>query len=270
MAIMKRGPHVLVVAGSDSSGGAGIVRDIETLAAFGAKACVAITAVTVQTHHAVQHADAVPADRVTEQMRAALAANRVDAIKIGLLATPATIAAVASVLGDWPDIPVVLDPVLAATSGGKLLAGDATAPLNMLFHRCTLITPNVPELAHLAARHGAGPEEGALDQAQRLIEAGARAILVKGGHGTGEVSVDILVLADRAAQRFEAPRLAAAMRGTGCMLASAIAARLAFGDELSTAIRHAKAFTHDRIAASTRCSVEDRSWSKASGGTTST
>ena len=128
-------PHVLVVAGSDSSGGAGIVRDIETLAAFGVKASVAITAITVQTHHGVEHADPVAPERVAQQMRAALSANPIAAIKIGMLATAATICAFAQVLADHPGIPVVLDPVLVSTSGRALLDPDATEALPGLFFR---------------------------------------------------------------------------------------------------------------------------------------
>lgn len=244
---MKKRPHVLVVAGSDSSGGAGIVRDIETLAAFDVKASVAVTAVTVQTHHGVQHVDAVPAERVAQQMQAALAANHVDAIKIGMLATVATITAVASVLADHPDIPVVLDPVLASTSGAVLLAPSAKALLHRLFRQCALITPNLPELSHLTASAAHEPAEDAIAQARRLVAAGVQAVLVKGGHGDGLKSVDMLVQAGHSVRCFEAPRLAVTMRGTGCMLASAIAARLAFGNDLVTAVSDAKAFVHDRL-----------------------
>ncbi|WP_341486342.1 hydroxymethylpyrimidine/phosphomethylpyrimidine kinase [Pararhizobium sp. A13] len=245
---MKKRPHVLVVAGSDSSGGAGIVRDIETLAAFGVKASAAVTAVTVQTHRGVQHVDDIPAERVAQQMRAALTANQVDAIKIGMLASAATITAVASVLTDHPDIPVVLDPVLASTSGSVLLAPNAKASLHRLFRQCALITPNLPELSHLTAPAGGAPTEDAIAQARRLVAAGVQAVLVKGGHGDGLQSVDVLVQAGHAVQCFGAPRLAASMRGTGCMLASAIAARLASGDDLVTAVSDAKAFVHDRLA----------------------
>lgn len=239
---MNHMPHVLVVAGSDSSGGAGIVRDIETLAAFGVKAAVAITAVTVQTHHGVEHADPVAPDRVAQQMRAALAANPVAAIKIGMLATSATIAAVAKVLADHPDIPVVLDPVLVSTSGRALLLPDATDALLELFSSCTLVTPNLPELSVLAAVRGSVP-----DQARSLLTAGAKAVLVKGGHANGMEAIDILFQPKQPEQHFASPRLTATMRGTGCMLSTAIAARLAFGDPLSSAIAEAKAFVHGKL-----------------------
>ncbi|WP_426229158.1 hydroxymethylpyrimidine/phosphomethylpyrimidine kinase [Pararhizobium sp. DWP3-4] len=235
-------PHVLAVAGSDSSGGAGIVRDIETLAAFGVKASVAITAVTVQTHLGVEHADPVAPDRVAQQMRAALSANPIAAIKIGMLATSATIFAVAAVLADHPGIPVVLDPVLVSTSGRALLTPDATVPLLELVSSCTLVTPNLPELSVLAVSPGS-----VSSQARSLLTAGARAVLVKGGHGDGVESTDILFRVGHADQSFASPRLAATMRGTGCMLASAIAARLASGDPLSTSVAKAKAFVHGKL-----------------------
>ncbi|HTO32384.1 MAG TPA: hydroxymethylpyrimidine/phosphomethylpyrimidine kinase [Pararhizobium sp.] len=240
---MAMRPHVLVVAGSDSSGGAGIVRDIETLAAFGVKASVAITAVTVQTHAGVGHVDAVAPDIVAAQMRASLAANTVAAIKIGMLATSDTVWAVSSVLEDRPDIPVVLDPVLVSTSGAALLPPDAKPGLLALFRQCALVTPNLPELSWLAS----GLSEGALIQAGDLIQSGARAVLVKGGHGTGEQSIDILLRPGHPAHSFASPRLAVTMRGTGCMLASAVAARLAHGDELAAAIDGAKAYVHGEL-----------------------
>jgi len=235
-------PHVLVVAGSDSSGGAGIVRDIETLAAFGVKASLAITAITVQTHHGVEHADPVAPERVAQQMRAALSANPIAAIKIGMLATSATIFAIARVLADHPGIPVVLDPVLVSTSGRALLDPDATEALLDLFSACTLVTPNLPELSVLAAVPGSTS-----DQARYLLTAGAKAVLVKGGHADGRQAIDILFRAGHKDQPFASPRLAATMRGTGCMLASAIAARLALGDPFPAAVTAAKAFVHRKL-----------------------
>ncbi len=237
-------PHVLVVAGSDSSGGAGVVRDIETLAAFGVKASVAITAVTVQTHGSVQHVEAVSPDIVAAQMRASLAANPVAAIKIGMLATADTVSAVAAVLADHPDVAVVLDPVLVSTSGTALLPEAAMPRLLDLFRRCALVTPNLPELSWLVSDRSA---HVAL-QAGELILAGAQAVLVKGGHGAGEQSIDLLVRPGLPDHPFASPRLTATMRGTGCMLASAIAARLAFGDELPAAILAAKSYVHGKLS----------------------
>ena len=136
------------------------------------------------------------------------------AIKIGMLATAATICAFAQVLADHPGIPVVLDPVLVSTSGRALLDPDATEALPGLFSACTLVTPNLPELSVLAAMPG-----GTSNQARYLLAAGAKAVLVKGGHADGRQAIDILFRAGHEEQPFASPRLAAAMRGTGCMLA---------------------------------------------------
>jgi len=232
---------VLVVGGSDSSGGAGMARDIETIAALGGRTCVAVTAVTVQTHHAVRQVETLDADLVAAQMRAALEANPVASIKIGMLATAAIVSAVASVLRDHPHLPVVIDPVLVSSSGGILLAGDAVESLKYdLLPLCNLVTPNLPELAVLiGALRPAQTDDEAIAQA-RLLLFGHNAVLVKGGHAAGVQSTDLLVHADGTVVRFEAPRLSAGMRGTGCMLASAIATHLASSRTLAESVGLAK------------------------------
>lgn len=244
-------PHVLIIAGSDSSGGAGIVRDVETISAFGLRSCVAITAVTVQTHARVERIDATCPETVAAQIRAAFAANPVAAVKIGMLGNAAAIDAVSSVLASSLPVPVVLDPVLVATSGGRLLDPDAIEAFKRkLFGLCTLVTPNLPELALLAGEQMAGNEAEFCDQAQRLFNAGAPAVLLKGGHTGGDRSTDLLLRPDLPPLRFEAKRIAAAMRGTGCMLASAIAANLALGESLAASICTAKRHVFTRLAAS--------------------
>lgn len=233
--------HVLVVAGSDSSGGAGIARDIETVAAFGLRACLAVTAVTVQTHGAVERVEQMPADLIAAQMRAAFAANAIAAVKIGMLGSVDAIMAVASVLASRLPLPVVLDPVLASTSGRVLLPMASVEILKRrLMLLCTLVTPNLPELALLSGKPAAVDEAGIIGQAGPLLEGGASALLVKGGHAEGDRSVDLLLRAGAKPSRFEAPRLDVRMRGTGCMLASAIASGLALGDDLETAVGNAK------------------------------
>lgn len=240
-------PHVLVVAGADSSGGAGIVRDIETIAAFGLRACLAVTAVTVQTHKAVTRSETCAADLVEAQMRAALDANRVAAIKIGMLGSAANVEAVARVLADHPGVPAVLDPVIAASSGRALLADDALAALRtLLMPLCALVTPNLPELALLAGSEPADDDAGIHAQAARLIGDGAAAVLAKGGHGAGARAVDMLFRRATPPLRFEGPRLGGTMRGTGCMLASAIAAGLACGSGLEAGIAAAKTHVAER------------------------
>ncbi|MEQ9246937.1 MAG: hydroxymethylpyrimidine/phosphomethylpyrimidine kinase [Nitratireductor sp.] len=235
--------HVLVIAGSDSSGGAGIARDVETLAAFGVKTCLALTAVTVQTHTAVERVQLCDPDLVEAQMRAALSANAVAAIKIGMLGSRDTVGRVAAVLREHAAIPVVLDPVVASSSGRALLSDDAIAVMReSLMPLCTLVTPNLPELALLSD----GSEEDEHQQARDLLEGGVKTLLVKGGHADGPLAVDTLYEAGEPPLRFEGPRFPGTMRGTGCMLASAIAAGLARGDGLEASVRAAKTYLSER------------------------
>lgn len=246
---MKPAPHVLVVAGSDSSGGAGIVRDIETIAHAGLRTCLAVTSLTVQTHAAVGRIDHVPPDLVAAQMCAALSANRVAAIKIGVLGTAQTIAAIAAVLREHQKIPVVLDPVLASSSGRVLLEQDAIASMKHdLLPLCCLVTPNLAELATLAGSSQAAREADVLRQGRKLLAGGCNAVLAKGGHGATERSTDILFRLDREPVRFDAPRQNAQLRGTGCILASAIAAGLARAQTLETSINTAKQMVSRRLA----------------------
>ncbi len=234
-------PHVLIVAGSDSSGGAGIARDIETVAGFGLRTALAITAVTVQTHDAVRAVELCAPGLVEAQMRSALEANRISAIKIGMLGSRAIAERVAGVLAAHTGIPVVLDPVIASSSGRPLLGPDALDWLReALMPLCTLVTPNLPELALLSASAPALTEAETDRQARLLLGAGAQAILAKGGHAEGAEAVDLLFRPLGAPLRFSGVRLQGSRRGTGCMLASGIAAGLAAGKTLETAIAAAK------------------------------
>ncbi|MCV3211510.1 hydroxymethylpyrimidine/phosphomethylpyrimidine kinase [Mesorhizobium sp. YC-39] len=245
---LRRDPYVLVVGGSDSSGGAGLVRDIETISSLDVRTCVAVTALTVQTHNAVSEVHPLQAQLVTDQMRAALQANQVAAVKIGMLATAEIVAAVAAVLRENPQAPAVLDPVLAATSGQALLEAGAVAVMKQhLMPLCCIVTPNLIELALLAGSALAVDEDGALRQGQRLLTAGPQALLIKGGHASGPRSTDILVRPNQLPMRFDAPRLARKMRGTGCALASAIAACLATGGSTEMAVRRAKLFVLEKL-----------------------
>jgi len=245
---MSREPHVLVIAGSDSSGGAGIARDVETIGALGLRSCLAVTAVTVQTHMSADRIETMPPDLVVAQMRAALGANRVRAIKIGMLGTSQAIAAVATILGDYADIPAILDPLLASSSGRALLAEDAVAALRRdLIPLCSLVTPNLAELAALAESAFALNEASACRQGNELLAAAGTAVLVKGGHAQGAQATDILLRAGHPAIRFDARRLPGQMRGTGCMLSSAIAACLALGESLEASVRKAKQYVFDRF-----------------------
>ncbi|GKX35436.1 MAG: hydroxymethylpyrimidine/phosphomethylpyrimidine kinase [Rhizobiaceae bacterium MnEN-MB40S] len=240
---------MLVVGGTDSSGGAGISRDVATLAAFGVAACPAITAVTAQTHHGVRHVEAMSADLIRRQMDAAKEANPIGVVKIGMLGHSEAIRAVASFLEDHRDIPAVLDPVLVSSSGGRLTDEAAVADLGKcLLPLCTLATPNLPELASLLAEPEAQCASEAERQGRALLRQDCRAVLVKGGHAGGDVATDMLFRHDSDTIAFSAPRLNGSLRGTGCMLASAIAAGLASGESLESSVRSAKAYVFDRIA----------------------
>lgn len=246
---MAMRPHVLVVGGTDSSGGAGVTRDVATLAAFGVAACPAITAVTAQTHHGVRHVAAMSADLIRRQMDAAKEANLIGVVKIGMLGHSEAIRAVASFLEDHRDIPAVLDPVLVSSSGGRLTDEAAIDDLrDCLLPLCSLATPNLPELACLLGEPEAKSASEAERQGRALLIQGCRAVLVKGGHAGGEVATDMLFRRDSEPIAFSAPRLNGSLRGTGCMLASAIAAGLASGESLESSVRSAKAYVFDRIA----------------------
>ncbi|WP_095204531.1 bifunctional hydroxymethylpyrimidine kinase/phosphomethylpyrimidine kinase [Mesorhizobium carmichaelinearum] len=245
---LRQEPHVLVVGGSDSSGGAGIARDIETIASIGVRTCLAVTAITVQTHEAVMDVQHLRPALVRDQMRAALQANMVAAIKIGMLATAGIIAAVAAVLRENPQVPAILDPVLASTSGRALLEAGAIAAMKRdLVPLCWLVTPNLIELALLIGAEQAVDEDEAVWQGQELLAAGAQAILIKGGHAKGLRSTDILLRSGQEPIRFDAPRLAVSVRGTGCMLASAIAAHLANARPLEDSVRKSKLFVFEKL-----------------------
>ncbi|RWO20083.1 hydroxymethylpyrimidine/phosphomethylpyrimidine kinase [Mesorhizobium sp.] len=245
---LRREPHVLVVGGSDSSGGAGIARDVEAISSIGVRTCLAVTALTVQTHEAVTEIHHSPPSLVADQMRAALQANEVAAIKIGMLGTAETIVAVAAVLRENPQVPAILDPVLASTSGRAFLEPSAITVMKRdLMPLCQLVTPNLFELALLVDTELAVDEGGAVKQGQELLTAEAKALLIKGGHASGPRSTDILLCSDQEPVRFDSPRLAVTMRGTGCMLASAIAAHLAKASLLEESVRKAKRFVFEAL-----------------------
>ena len=231
---------VLVIAGCDSSGGAGLTRDVCTLTQLDARALPVVTAVTAQSDARLHAVHVVPAELVRAQMAAAFTTCGIDAIKIGMLATAATVRAVAASLPATGP-PVVLDPVLTSSSGGELLDRDGRAALcAMLLPRATLLTPNIPEAAALLGTRSARDEDERLRQAAALLALGARAVLLKGGHADGPEAADLLLTADAAPHWLRAPRSPAPRRGTGCALSAAIAAGLAAGLPLSAACEEAK------------------------------
>jgi hydroxymethylpyrimidine/phosphomethylpyrimidine kinase len=236
-------PAVLVIAGSDSSGGAGIVRDLRALADFGVEALCAITAVTAQTHEHVLSVHHVPQEIVRAQIHSALESRPIAAIKIGMLGTRETVNAVADCLTRQASIPLVLDPVLLSSSGGVLLdEGGRQAMRARLFPLAMLLTPNIPEAASLCGTAPATSPEALIAQARTLRAAGVRAVLLKGGHAEGDEAADLLLTEQDEPKWLSSPRLDSRCRGTGCALASAIAAGLATGASVEPACRSAKRY----------------------------
>jgi len=249
-------PIALTIAGSDSSGGAGIQADLKTFAALGVYGASVITALTAQNTRGVGGIHVVPAGFVIAQIDAVFGDLHVDAVKIGMVAQLATIDAIAAGLTQWAPKHVVLDPVMVATSGDRLLAPEAVDALRTkLMPRASLVTPNLPEAAALLDEPVALSESAIETQGKRLLALGCRAVLIKGGHGQGTESIDYLI-DDTGTIALAAPRIATKnTHGTGCSLSSAIAAGLAKGDNMETAVRNAKAWVHAAIAAADRLGV---------------
>lgn len=234
---------VLVIAGTDSSGGAGLTRDVATLTAFGVGALCAVTAVTAQSDQEVTALELQPPELLRAQIGAALATGRAAAVKIGMLGSAALVDAVAASLAARGAPPVVLDPVLAATSGRALLDAAGRAALRrVLLPRATLLTPNIPEAAALLDVAPAGSAAEIIAQGRALCALGPAAVLMKGGHAGGAAAIDRLVCGDGGVREFTAARAAGTRRGTGCVLASGIAAGLALGLELAPACERAKQY----------------------------
>jgi hydroxymethylpyrimidine/phosphomethylpyrimidine kinase len=249
-------PIALTIAGSDSSGGAGIQADLKSFAALGVYGASVITALTAQNTRGVTGIHQVPPDFVTAQIDAVFSDLAVDAVKIGMVAQLATIEAIAEGLAHWRPKHIVLDPVMVATSGDRLLAADAVEALRTkLVPRASLITPNLPEAAALLNEPVAASGAEIEDQGRRLLAMGCPAVLIKGGHGQGAESTDYLVAANGI---IALPALRIATNnthGTGCSLSSAIAAGLARGEDMEAAVRNAKAWVSAAIAAADRFAV---------------
>ena len=243
-------PIALTIAGSDSSGGAGIQADHKTFAALGVYGASVITAVTAQNTTGVSAVHAIPADIVAAQVRAVLSDLHVTAIKIGMVFSAEIAAAIATCLAEVPDIPVVLDPVMIATAGARLMDESAVETIVVqLFPRALCVTPNLAEAASLTGEAVAADEVAMIRQARRIMAMGAQSVLMKGGHGTGEESIDLLITQD-ATHRVAAPRIATRnLHGTGCTLSSAITVGIARGRALPDAVTAAKRYVTDAIAA---------------------
>jgi hydroxymethylpyrimidine/phosphomethylpyrimidine kinase len=245
-----RTPIALTIAGSDSSGGAGIQADLKTFSAFGVYGASAITALTAQNTRGVAAVEPVAAGFVVAQIDAVLGDLEVGAIKTGMLADAEIVAAVAGRLSATAGLPLVVDPVMVATSGDVLLADDAIeAVKRQLIPLARLITPNLPEAARLLGTKAAVDDAQAAEQARALLALGCGAVLLKGGHGTGEAAVDILCDA-AGTEPLVRPRIATPhTHGTGCTLSAAIAALLAQGVALREAVVRAKDFVWQALEA---------------------
>ncbi|MDR3454700.1 MAG: bifunctional hydroxymethylpyrimidine kinase/phosphomethylpyrimidine kinase [Rhodoferax sp.] len=242
--------RVLSIAGSDSGGGAGIQADLKTFCALGCYGMTAITAITAQNTVGVSAIHGIPPDMVKAQIQAVLDDIGVDAVKIGMLHSPEIVKVVAWAIDHYQLTQVVLDPVMVATSGDRLIAPETVQVLvQELFPRATVVTPNLDEAALLLGRDIRGVE--ALDQAASdLLALGARAVLLKGGHLPGEQVVDVLAQTGGARQHLQSARIASRnVHGTGCTLSSAIAAYLALGLPLPRAVEQARAYILAAIAA---------------------
>ncbi|MDT7951157.1 MAG: bifunctional hydroxymethylpyrimidine kinase/phosphomethylpyrimidine kinase [Acetobacteraceae bacterium] len=238
--------RVLVIAGSDSGGGAGIQADIKAIMAMGGYSASAVTAITAQNTLGVHLVHSVPPDVVQAQIEAVLHDIGADAIKVGMLGDTATVLRVADCLVRLAaGIPIVVDPVMVAKGGQSLLAIEALQALREgLLPIATLITPNLPEAQCLLGR----PIVKAADAARELLRTGTKAVLLKGGHGEGTELTDVLADSD-GLQSFTMPRIETRhTHGTGCTLASAIAAGLAQGMTLHASIGRARRYVQEAIS----------------------
>jgi hydroxymethylpyrimidine/phosphomethylpyrimidine kinase len=244
---MTKQGRVLIIAGSDSGGGAGIQADIKSVTAMGGYAATAITAITVQNTLGVSGVHPVPTDVVEAQAKAVLDDIGADALKTGMLGDVAMVEAVARIIDSAPRAPAVVDPVMVAKGGASLLAAEAVeAVRRLMIPRAALLTPNAPEAAALT-----GLTVETTDDLRRageaLLDLGARAALMKGGHIEGERLVDLLITRD-GETAFEGERIDTRhTHGTGCTLASACAAGLAQGLELTEAVARAWAYVHEAM-----------------------
>ena len=239
----------LTIAGSDSGGGAGIQADLKTFSALGVYGASVITALTAQNTQVVNRVEAASPAMIAAQINTVFADLNIRAVKLGMLGGPEAIETVTQALVNR-NVPIVLDPVMVAKSGARLLPPDALQILRQsLMPMATLVTPNLPEAADLLATDIAQTEAEMIAQGHALREMGAQAVLMKGGHSSGSACVDLLIEA-QGVTRLSAPRLDTRnTHGTGCTLSAAIAAGLAQGMTLAAAVRRAHTYLQGAIAA---------------------
>ncbi|KQR69308.1 hydroxymethylpyrimidine/phosphomethylpyrimidine kinase [Rhizobium sp. Leaf384] len=245
----------LTIAGSDSGGGAGIQADIKTFSALETFATSVITAVTAQNTTGVTAVEDISSALIAAQMAAIFADMDVRALKIGMVSRAETIETIAAGLAGFAG-PVVLDPVMVATSGDRLLREEAIDALRtVLVPRAAIVTPNLPEAALLTGTPVAQDRTGMTQQAEAILKAGAGTVLIKGGHGDGPESVDLL-FDGNSVRTFAAPRIATRNdHGTGCTLAAAITAHLARGYDIVEAISLSKTYLHQALEAGRGLSI---------------
>ena len=242
--------NVLAIAGSDPSGGAGIQADLKTFAANGVYGMAALTALTAQNTQGLSGVELVPAPFVKAQIDAVFADVHVDAVKIGMIATAQIAVAVAETLLEHTDMPIVLDPVMVAKGGARLLHDDAIEALRTaLIPLATVLTPNLPEAACLLGQPEARSRDEMAAQARALSELGPQSVLIKGGHLVGDESPDVLWDGETLHWFEGLRRVTKNTHGTGCTLSSAIAAQLAQGLEPRAAIARAKDYVSGAIVA---------------------
>ena len=241
--------RVLIIAGSDSGGGAGIQADIKAVTALNGFAMTAITALTAQNTQGVFGIHDAPASFVAEQMKVVLSDIGADCIKIGMLHSPEIVEAVCDTLAaEAPEVPIVVDPVMIAKGGASLLEAEAMEALkSMMIPRATILTPNIPEAEALAGMKAPSIEE-AEDLARALSSMGPRAILLKGGHREDDEVMDLLMEHGNVTDVYRSPRINTPhTHGTGCTLASAIAVGIAQGMNLRVAVARARNYVLEAI-----------------------
>lgn len=242
---MPKLPRILTIAGSDSSGGAGIQADIKTISALGGYAMTAITAITAQNTLGVRDIHPVPPASVVQQIEACAEDIGIDAIKTGMLLNAEIITAITSSLRDMR-LPLILDPVMVATSGARLLDADALEALTQLIPLAQLITPNIPE-AEILSHQAIKTRDDMIQAAEVIAALGAKAILLKGGH-LEEDTVHDLLWQDGKAEWFSSPRITTRhTHGTGCTLAAALATEIGRGTPMAQAVRIARDYVHQAI-----------------------
>ena len=246
---MKTRSTCLTIAGFDPSGGAGIIADLRAFQAFECDSAAVVTSVTFQNGSGFFGAEHQSAESVARQLDAVLAEHDIVAIKTGMLPTAAIVDAIAKRLEGWNGH-MVIDPVIGSSSGRELIGDEALALIvKKLFPRAALITPNMTEAERLTG-HIISSDQDAGSAARFLLEGGAHAVLIKGGHASGKMAKGRdLLFTDNGREVFDEKPINVEMRGTGCTLASAIAANLAIGLELSEAIRTSKKFLTDLLKA---------------------